>query len=266
RFDGVMRLAFCVDGDGYRRQVGVGLRQDHDGLVRGEVIGDADLDAVRNQAARVLSLDHDAREFIALGDRDPVMARLLAVAPGLRPPLFYSPYEAAVWSVLSARRPAKQMAEVRNRLSEAHGNVFDVAGEQVAVLPTPKQLLAVTSFPGIPEIKLRRFHGIAEAALRGDLDCARLRAMPPGEAMLDLQRLEGIGPFYSELIVVRATGHADVLPMNEPKALALAGELYGLGHDATPEEMRVLGERWRPFRTWAVVLLRAAGPRLSREG
>jgi DNA-3-methyladenine glycosylase II len=46
-------------------------------------------------------------------------------------------------------------------------------------------------------------------------------------------------------------------------ALALAGELYGLGHDATPEEFRQLAERWRPFRTWATVLLRAAGPRLT---
>lgn len=264
QFDGVMRLAFCVDGDGYSRQAGVAVRQDTDGTVHGEVVGDADLDTVQTQVARVLSLDGDAREFVAIGDRDPVMARLLAAAPGLRPPLFYSPYEAAAWSVLSARRPASQMAEVRRRLSEDHGAVFQVAGQRLAALPTPEQLLGVTGFPGIPDLKLRRLHAVAEAALRGDLDCARIRAMEPEEAMLDLQRLEGIGPFYSALIVVRATGHADVLPENEPQALALAGELYGLGHDATPAELRELAERWRPFRTWATVLLRAAGPRLNR--
>jgi DNA-3-methyladenine glycosylase II len=32
------------------------------------------------------------------------------------------------------------------------------------------------------------------------------------EAMRDMQRLDGIGPFYSALIVIRATGHTDVLP------------------------------------------------------
>lgn len=117
-FDGVMRLAFCVDGDGYRRQVGTAVRQDADGAVRGEASGNADIAIVRAQVARVLSLDRDGREFVAISDRDPVMARLLAVAPGLRPPLFYSPYEAAAWSVLSARRPAAQMAEVRRRLIE----------------------------------------------------------------------------------------------------------------------------------------------------
>jgi len=261
-FDGTMRLAFCVDGDAYSRQAGVALTQDADGILQGEVVGDADLETVRRQVARVLSLDHDARDFVKIGERDPVMARLLEAAPGLRPPLFYSPYEAAIWSVLSARRPSRQMAVVRERLSEQHGTVFDVAGERMAALPAPEQMLGVESFEGIPDEKLRRMHGVAEAARRGDLDVDRVRAMEPAEAMKDLQRLDGIGPFYSALIVIRATGHADVLPENEPQALELAGRLYGLGHDASPAEMREIAERWRPFRTWATVLLRAAGPRV----
>lgn len=262
RFDETMRLAFCVDGDGYGRQVGVAVTQDADGTVHGEVVGATDLGTVQAQVARVLSLDHDAREFVKIGERDPVIAQLLEVAPGLRPPLFYSPYEAAVWSVLSARRPAQQMAQVRDRLGAQHGRMFEIAGERMAALPTPAQVLGVESFAGIPEVKLRRMHGIAAAAQRGELDVTRLRAMEPAEAMQGLQRLEGIGPFYSALIVIRATGHTDVLPENEPKALALAGQLYGLGHDASPAEMREIAERWRPFRTWATVLLRAAGPRI----
>lgn len=261
-FDGTMRLAFCVDGDGYGRQVGVAVTQDSGGIVHGKVIGDADLETVKAQVARVLSLDHDAREFVKIGERDPVMARLLEAAPGLRPPLFYSPYEAAIWSVLSARRPARQMAKVRDKLSERHGTLFEVAGRRLAALPTPEQMLAVESFDGIPDVKLRRMHGVAEAAQRGELDIERIRAMAPDVAMLDLQRLDGIGPFYSGLIIIRATGHTDVLPENEPRALALAGRLYGLGHDASPEEMREIAEKWRPFRTWGTVLLRAAGPRL----
>src|SRR5689334_23592724 len=156
RFDGVMRLAFCLDG--YTEQVGVELRQDDAG-VRGVVHGTGDLDAIRRQVARCLSLDHDGREFEAVGRRDPVIGRLQQVAPGLRPPLFYSPYEAAAWSVLSARRPARQMMAVRQRLSEAHGTVFELAGQRVAAFPTPEALQAVTEFPAIPADKLERLHG-----------------------------------------------------------------------------------------------------------
>jgi DNA-3-methyladenine glycosylase II len=233
------------------------LRCDH--------LGVADVEIVRARVARVLSLDHHAREFVRIGKRDAVMARLLAAAPGFRLPLFYSPYEAAIWSVLSARRPALQMAAVRDRLGEHHGTAFEVAGERLAALPTPEQLLRVGAFDGAPEPKLKRMHSIADAALRGDLDVDRLRGMAPEEALRDLQRLDGIGPFYSALILIRATGHTDVLPENEPKALALAGRLYNLGHDADPAEMRAIAERWHPFRTWATVRLRAAGPRLGAD-
>src|SRR6202012_5467653 len=113
-----------------------------------------DLAAVRDQAARVLSLDHDATEFARIGQRDPVIGRLLAAAPGLRPPLFYSPSEAAAWSVLSARRPARQMRGARALLSEPHGRVFDLAGQRLAAFPTPSRLLRVGSFPGLTPEKI----------------------------------------------------------------------------------------------------------------
>src|ERR1700728_4059065 len=148
-WDGVMRLAFCLDG--YAGQVAAEIRQDGPGTVHGAVQAPAgvDLGQVRRQVARVLSLDHDGREFSRVGERDPVIGRLQAAAPGLRPPLFYSPYEAAVWSVLSAPRPQRQMMQVRDLLNAPHGVVFDLAGVRLAALPAPVQLLRVESFPGI---------------------------------------------------------------------------------------------------------------------
>ncbi len=258
-FDGVMRLAFCLDG--YRGQVGVDVRQDADG-VHGTIAGDGDLEAVERQVARVLSLDHDGDEFLRLGERDPVMGRLQAAAPGLRPPLFYSPYEAAAWSIISARRPAGQMAEVRRRMSETYGRVFELAGQQLAALPTPDRMLAIESFPGLTEEKMDRLHAVARAALAGQLDVDRICTMEPDQAMADMQTIKGIGPFYSSLIVIRASGLADVLPTNEPKVLELAAQLYGLSKPPTPAEFQAMAAPWRPFRTWAAVFLRAAGPRV----
>jgi DNA-3-methyladenine glycosylase II len=259
RFDGVMRLAFVLDD--LRTPVGVAVRQSGDS-VEVEFDGTDDGEAVRRQVSRLLSLDHDGRDFEAVAERDPVIARLQAVAPGLRPPLFHSPYEAAVWAVLSARRPARQMAQVRQRLSEGHGAIFTVAGEQLAALPTPQALVDVASFPEIPDEKMARIRGVAEAALAGRLDADRLLSLGPEAATADLQSIKGIGPFYASLVVIRATGFTDVLPVHEPMLRGLVTSLYQLDSPCTPDRLAAIAEPWRPFRTWASVLIRAAGSRL----
>jgi DNA-3-methyladenine glycosylase II len=263
KWDGVMRLAFCLDD--YSGHVGVEVRQG-DGGVHCRYEGSTPPEPVRSQVARVLSLDHDATTYTMVGDRDPVIARLQAAAPGLRPPLFYSPYEAAAWVVLSARRPALQMAKVRQRLSEAHGASFVLAGEPLAALPSPQQMLAVSEFPEIPAVKMERLHGVARAALEGRLDPAQIRSGDPDEAMAKLREIKGIGPFYSGLILIRASGVTDVLPPDEPRARELARQLYSLDSAPTIDEFATIAEPWKPWRTWSVVLMRAAGPRVLAVG
>lgn len=155
------------------------------------------------------------------------------------------------------------MALVRRDLSEAHGRSFTLAGERVPALPTPEQMLAVDEFPGLPTEKIHRLHGVARAARDGQLDVSRLMSLGPEAAMDDVQRIKGIGPFYSGLIVIRGTGFADVLPTQEPIALDLIRDLYGLSAAPSANELERIAEAWRPFRTWAVVLIRAAAKRLG---
>jgi DNA-3-methyladenine glycosylase II len=154
------------------------------------------------------------------------------------------------------------MAEVRRRLSEDHGKVFHLAGERVAAFPLPEALLRVMEIPGLNAQKVSRLHGVAEAALVGQLDVERIQRLGPEAAMEDLRSIPGVGPFSSALIVVRGSGFADVLPAGEPRALELAARLYGLDAPPTLAEFEAMAEAWRPFRTWAVVLIRAAGPRV----
>jgi len=204
-FDGTMRLAFCVDD--LVHQVGVAVTQDGRG-VHGEIVGPgagaAPVARVAAQTARMLSLDVDARGYEAVAARDPVVARVLATAPGLRPPLFHSPYEAAAWCVLSLRWNTRQAAAVRDRLARAHGLPVEVAGVAMAAFPTPEQLLAVPAFEGVPPAKIERLHGVARAALDGRLSAEEIRRADPEEAMARLREIPGIGPFSASLIVIRA--------------------------------------------------------------
>lgn len=258
-----MRMAFCVDG--YKDHAGVMLRQDNRG-VHGAVTGKAHIEAVRNQVARVLSLDQDGDAWLEVGKRDDVIGRLQHTHPGLRPVLFYSPYEGAAWSIISARRTTAQAREMHKRLCEEHGATFELEGEYVYAWPTPERILEMDPMPGLPEERLRRLHGLAGAALEGKLDADGLRAAGPAKATSEMRELRGIGPFYAELIVVRATGVTDVLPVHEPRARASAALFYGLDAPPDPEAFRVMAEPWRPFRTWATVLLRVAGDSAAKSG
>jgi DNA-3-methyladenine glycosylase II len=265
QFDGVMRLAFCVDGD-YERPVGVAVRQDGETVeLTVETAGDPltvdETEAVRRQVARVISLDHDGEAFHQLCLADPALAGVHSRAPGFRPSNFYSPYEALVWSVISARRARPQGIGLRTKLAEAYGTAFDVAGVRTLAVPTPSRLLEVQALPGLPADRVPRLHAVAEAAQQGRLSVERLRALPPDDAKAELQKLPGIGPFYSALVVVRALGHADVLSLDESHSREAVQELYGIDHELTDTELTEIAEGWRPFRTWVTVMLRALSGR-----
>ena len=262
-FDGVLRLAFCAEPD-LALPVGVEVRQQGSTL---ELIVQAPLDdgrlaAVTAQVARVVSADHDGVAYAELCARDPVLARLHAAAPGFRPAMFHSAYEALVWAVLSARRSRAQAIPLRARLGEQLGTTFDLAGRPTVAVPTPARLRELRALPWLPADRVPRLHAIAEAAADGRLDTGRLRALPPEEAAAELRRLPGIGPFYASLVVVRALGHADVPATEESHGQQAVARLYGLDAGVDAQTLTQLAEGWRPFRTWVQVAARAVGDRL----
>lgn len=254
--DETMRLALAADGD--YEPAAVALTEDADGVVYGSVQGEAPVDVVRAQVARILSLDHDGAAWEAIGAEDPALGRVQAMHPGLRPVLFHSPYEAAAWAILSARQPRAHALALRQSIAERWGTAFEVEGTPMAAFPPPDRLIeAVEAVHGYPEERLRRMRGVAEAATEGTLDADRLRALGPEAATEEMLKLRGIGPFYASLIVVRAAGFSDAF-VDDPGARKSA-EHFGVL--AAGESLAEHAERWRPFRTWATVLLRVAGGR-----
>ncbi len=97
-----MALAFVVDS--FASQASVFLRQDNKAKIHGEIYGSAEPKVVKKQVARALSLDHSGAAWMQVGKRDRVIGQMQKDFPGLRPVLFYSPYEAAAWAVISHRR------------------------------------------------------------------------------------------------------------------------------------------------------------------
>jgi DNA-3-methyladenine glycosylase II len=257
-----MRLAFVTDD--MRHHAAVRLAQVPGGAIAVTVDTEADPDAVLRQVRRVLSLDHDGAAWAGVGARDPVIATLQREHAGLRPVLFHSPYEAAAWSIISARRHRAQAAVIRDRISAELGRTFTVAGEELRAFPLPHRLLEADAIRSMAPVRVQWLHTIARAALDGALDPGVLGAMEPTAALARLQELPGIGPVYATLILLRATGVTDMMTFGEPRLPGYVAHFYGTGPGpASRADLERISDGWRPFRTWAAVLVRVAGDRLG---
>jgi DNA-3-methyladenine glycosylase II len=257
--DNMMRLAFVADD--LRHHVGAVVTQLPDGSLTALISGDAPAGAAELQLRRILSIDTGAAGWLEAGQADPVLGGVQAAYPGLRPVLFHSPYEAAAWSVLSQRRHRAQATALRRRLSEAAGLTLELAGQPQPAFPLPARLLEITEFPGVEANRMARLHGVARAALDGQLDATALRSASAGAALADLQRINGLGPVYATLVYLRSTGVTDALTLGEPRLADYVRHYYGLPETPGTAAMERIAERWRPFRTWAAVLFRVAGDR-----
>jgi DNA-3-methyladenine glycosylase II len=256
--DAVLELAFPVEGSW--RTVGVRVRQDPAG-VTAEIVSPGERGAelaaaVRAQVERILSLDVDGSGFSAVGERDPVVGEIQRRYPGLRPVGFWSPYEAAAWAVIGHRIRITQAAAVKARMAKELGKPVSFGGRVVYAFPSPERLATLGMFPGLAGRKPEWLRSLAHAALDGQLDAARLRAMPHEEAMADLKKLPGIGDFSAGLILLRGAGDPDAVPGQEPRLARAVALAYGLPGPATPEQLLQISENWKPYRTWVTLLMR----------
>lgn len=253
-----LRLAFVADGrPGDERVAGVSARQE-DGALIGEVFGGAEVGGVERQVARILSLDVDGRRFPEVARRDPVVGKLQRRYPGLRPVCFHSPYEAAAWAIIGHRIRIVQAAGIKARMAEDLGPKVTVDGRTEHAFPGPARLAGLESFPGLTDTKVERLRGLALAAGEGQMEAHLLRSLPVEEALSRLRDLPGIGPFSAELILLRGAGEPDHLPAHEPRLARAVARAYGLERMPGVEYLREISEKWRPYRTWVTLHLRAA--------
>lgn len=252
--EGHLHLAFLTDGDW--APAGVCLRQDDEGVVLGTVYGDAPLEPVRFQTARILSLDVDGRGWPEVAHRDSVVARLQRMFPGFRPVNWSNAYEAAAWCLISSRITMRQGQGIKERMSRELGAAIDIHGHRLFCFPGPDVLAHLKSYQGLFGRKVEYLNALGRAALAGDVDTETLRRMPRDESLQALRRLPGIGEFGSQLVRLRALSAVDELPTSERRLLGAVREQYGLAHDPDVAELESISEKWRPYRMWVAVCLR----------
>lgn len=206
-----------------------------------------DLSAAVERTRRLLDLDADP---VAVGEhlgRDPLLAPLVAAAPGRRVPGTVDGAELAVRAVLGQQVSVAGARTLAGRLVAAAGTPLgEPVGGLTHVFPAPADLADGLHAVGVPASRKRALGGLAEA-LADDL------VLDPGADRVEtesrLLALPGIGPWTASYIAMRALADPDAFL---PSDLGVRHALTGLGVAADPAAAAALAERWRPWRAYAL--------------
>jgi DNA-3-methyladenine glycosylase II len=163
------------------------------------------------------------------------------------------------------RRPQRFQALARaiifqqlaGRAAQAIYNRF-VAEVGGARFPTPAQVLAapdrVLRKAGLSRQKALYLKDLAHHVLNGSLNFRRFSSMDDEAIIGQLTRVKGIGRWTAEMFLMFNLWRPDVLPVDDLGFRNAAAKAYGI-RKPTAERLRMLGERWRPYRSVAVSYL-----------
>ena len=183
----------------------------------------------------------------ALASRDPVLAELYAQYG--RPPVWRRPQclRTLVLIILEQKVSLVSARAVMRRVDALAGKF--TAAEFLAI---PIRSLRTA---GVSGRKIEYCRSTATCIKDGTLVLAALRKMSDEAAMLELQKIRGVGPWTSSVYVTMALARQDAWASGD-RALAVSyQESWGLDHVPTYEALDGFAERWSPWRGVASRLL-----------
>jgi AraC family transcriptional regulator of adaptative response / DNA-3-methyladenine glycosylase II len=169
----------------------------------------------------------------------------------MRVPGHVDGFEVAVRAIIGQQISVAGARTVAARLAADHGEtIADPAGPgPTCLFPTADVLAAVD-----PEVlPMPRARGRALVALASAVAASEVvldRSADRAEVRAALLALPGIGPWTADYIAMRALGDPDVFL---PTDLGVRQGMAALGYVAVDKQRAARAERWRPWRSYALM-------------
>lgn len=177
----------------------------------------------------------------------PHMRRIHALAGVPQPRRLPAGFATLLRIIVDQQISTRAGAAIWQRLNETVENVTPET-----VLRAGEEGLRQSGFSGA---KARYCLALSRAVLDGTVDPDRLHRMSDRRVKETLVRVKGIGRWTAEIYLMFALGRADVWPAGDLAVAEAAGRLLGLSARPGQKEMDEIGERWRPWRSTAALML-----------
>lgn len=207
-------------------------------------LGDVrDLAPAVARCRRLFDLDADPAAVDGTLGADPALAAAVRTEPGVRVPRAVDGFEMAVRAIVGQQVSVASARTTLTRLVPASDDLVGFPRAEV-VAGLPDDVFRM------PAARRQTIRALAEAVADGKVN------LEPGadreEAVARLQELPGIGAWTAGYVAMRAIGDPDVFL---PTDLAARRGARNLGLPDTPAALAEHAERWRPWRSYALIRL-----------
>lgn len=201
-----------------------------------------------------LSLEDDLRPFYRLAAGDSVFEAVIQRLYGYHQVKFLTPFENAVWAVLTQRNAMPIASNMKNALTQYAGNQLEVDGVVYRAFPDAHQLLPLSDTElreiiGHPQ-KATYLHAVIAAF--AEADELWLRSAPTELVRAWLRNIRGIGEWSAAFILLRGLGHVNSFPANEARILGAFHQFYGR------QDIQTIAPNYAEYQGYWAHYLRAA--------
>lgn len=173
---------------------------------------------------------------------DALLKQPLAAHPGIRTPGAWDPFELSVRAILGQQISVAAATTIAGRVAHRWGTPIE-GGPLVRVFPTADQLAdAPLEEAGIIRTRAETLRSLARAVRDGAV------CFDGVSTHASLRAIGGIGEWTAQYIAMRALNEPDSFPTGDLVLRRMAG-------DCSARELDRRSEDWRPWRSYAVMLL-----------
>ncbi len=182
---------------------------------------------------------------------DPVLARHINAAPGLRVPGSWDGFELATRAILGQQITVRGATTLAGRIVAMFGRPITTGENLTHIFPTPELLAeADLTRAGLTKARAATIRALAQAVCDKGICFGEI--LDSEDFLASLKKIPGIGDWTAQYIAMRALGEPDAFPSGD---IALVRAL-GLSNS---RELDARAEVWRPWRAYAAMYLWTAG-------